>query len=46
MTISDFNQTCNNYGISPVIALENDAVCAALESQDNAGVIDALENEF
>ena len=46
MTASNFNQTCQNFGIHPAVALECEAVVEALENQDNAGVIEALNDNF
>ena len=46
MTQNEFATECISRTIDPAIALENDAVVAALLAKDKAAVIAALDNEF
>ena len=46
MTQSTFNSLCQQAGIDPAIALENDAIRAALKARNDAQVRRLLESEF
>jgi hypothetical protein len=46
MTQNEFLTACMERTIDPAIALENDAVRAALKAHDRQAVLTALDNEF
>lgn len=46
MTQSTFNSLCQQAGIDPAIALENDAIRQALRARNDAQVRRLLEQEF
>lgn len=46
MTQSTFNSLCQQAGIDPAIALENDAIRQALKARDDAQVRRLLETQF
>ena len=46
MTQTRFNTLCQEYYISPMIALENDNVVEALRNKDDAEVERILSDEF
>ena len=46
MTRIEFICECGERLIDPALALENEAVCAALRSRDYAAVCAGLDNEF
>ena len=46
MSASEFSQLCRSLGIDPGIALENDAVRAALKARDSDEVRRLLREEF
>jgi len=46
MTRDKFDFECSILSIDPAIALENDNVVKALQSNDDLTIIDALENNF
>ena len=46
MTQSQFLIACNEVGVTPEIALENDLIVQALKDRDYALVIELLLNQF
>jgi 2-succinyl-5-enolpyruvyl-6-hydroxy-3-cyclohexene-1-carboxylate synthase len=46
MTQNQFAALCNQYGIHPSIALENDDLRQALKDRNDKKVIEILTNEF
>jgi hypothetical protein len=46
MTKIEFLTACGEYCIEPSIALENDAIIEALQSKDDAKVLELLATEF
>ena len=46
MTQNTFNQLCQELTIEPQLALENDAIVEALQSKDDALVIELLKTQF
>ena len=46
MTQNQFAALCNQYGIHPSIALENDDLRQALKDRNDKRVIEILTNEF
>ena len=46
MTQSTFNSLCQQAGIDPAIALENDKIRQALKARDDAKVRRILKSEF
>ena len=46
MTQSQFIAACDERFIDEGVALENDEVCEALQTRNDAKVIELLDNEF
>jgi len=46
MTLNEFIYKCNELTIDHNIALENDAIVGAIESENDALVIELLETQF
>jgi hypothetical protein len=46
MTQNQFAALCNEYGIHPSIALENEELREALKARNDKKVIEILTNEF
>ena len=46
MTQNTFNQLCQELTIAPELALENDEIVSALQSKDDALVIEILHTQF
>jgi hypothetical protein len=46
MTQNQFNQLCAEHTIDPSIALENEALCEALQERNDPEVIRIINEEF
>jgi len=46
MTQNQFNTLCNEHGIAPSIALENENLIEALRERDDERVIQIITEEF
>ncbi len=46
MTVFEFEMLCGRYAIDPALALENDAIRAALKAHDAVEVERILKEEF
>ena len=46
MTQNQFNTLCNEHGIAPSIALENEELIEALRERDDERVIQIITEEF
>jgi hypothetical protein len=46
MTQNQFNALCNEHGIAPSIALENEELVEALQERNDEQVIEILTNNF
>jgi hypothetical protein len=46
MTQNQFNTLCNEHGIAPSIALENEELIEALRERDDERVIQIITKEF